>query len=379
MKTFPILYKTTNGGKIQVWSIEVEGNAYRTISGQSSGKKTISNWTFTQAKNIGKSNSTTPEEQALKDAEAIWTRKVESGYFESIEEATSGVKKFFAPMLAEKYSGKPVNSEEIYLQPKLDGIRCVVSKDGMFSRNGKPIVAAPHIRKELHDFFMNYPNLILDGELYADKFNNDFNAICSLVKKTKPSEQDLIDSANVIEYHVYDVFNTEKPEETYLERFITNLPKILDFSKYNSLKLVDTKRVTDYINSESIINDNFDELISRGYEGQMIRLNRLYEPGRRSNSLLKHKEFQDAEYEIVFVGEGQGNKSGTAAYMTLKDPSTGTEFNSNIKCNRTLGASLLQQADLLKGKKATVQYANLTPDGIPRFPYVIKVDRDSYE
>ena len=31
--------------------------------------------------------------------------------------------------------------------------------------------------------FETNPDLIFDGELYADKFANDFNAICSLVKK----------------------------------------------------------------------------------------------------------------------------------------------------------------------------------------------------
>ena len=33
----------------------------------------------------------------------------------------------------------------------------------------------------------------------------------------------------------------------------------------------------------------------------------------------------------------------------------------------------------LIGKTATVKYFNLTPDGIPRFPYVINIDRESYE
>ena len=43
------------------------------------------------------------------------------------------------PMLAYKVDKKPVDwSEKVFMQPKLDGVRCVISKDGAFSRTGKP-------------------------------------------------------------------------------------------------------------------------------------------------------------------------------------------------------------------------------------------------
>jgi hypothetical protein len=34
---------------------------------------------------------------------------------------------------------------------------------------------------------------------------------------------------------------------------------------------------------------------------------------------------------------------------------------------------LLEIADTLIGKDATIKYFNLTPDGVPRFPYVIAI------
>ena len=59
----------------------------------------------------------------------------------------------------------------------------------MTSRNGKPIVSAPHISDSLKKFFTQYPSIVLDGELYNHKFKNDFNKIMSLVKKTKPTKE----------------------------------------------------------------------------------------------------------------------------------------------------------------------------------------------
>ena len=80
----------------------------------------------------------------------------------------------------------------------------------MFSRNGKPIISAPHIIDSLRNLFVVNPDLILDGELYADKFANDFNTIVSLVKKTKPTDADLVESKKQIEYHIYDLPSSKK-------------------------------------------------------------------------------------------------------------------------------------------------------------------------
>jgi hypothetical protein len=57
----------------------------------------------------------------------------------------------------------------------------------------------------------------------------------------------------------------------------------------------------------------------------------------------------------------------------------GNRFNSNIKCSYDEGVEILKNKDKLIGKMATVKYFNLTPAGIPRFPFVINLDRASYE
>jgi len=178
----PMLFARTNTGAIQTWTIEVDGNKYRTHYGQLDGAIQITEWTLCVGKNTGKKNATSNEDQAVKEAKATWKKKKESGYFEKITDI-DGVS-FTEPMLAKNYDDyKDDLKYPVYSQPKLDGIRCVVKKDGMWSRNGKPIVSAPHVLVALKDFFVKFPNAILDGELYADKFANDFNAICIVNSK----------------------------------------------------------------------------------------------------------------------------------------------------------------------------------------------------
>jgi DNA ligase-1 len=361
------IYKSTKGGKVQEWTIEVVGNKYRTISGQTDGKKVTNEWTVVYGKNEGRANATTDKEQCMKEAIAKRTKKLESGYFENIKHIHK--QQYFEPMLAAKWEDYKNKVEyPLYSQPKLDGIRCIVTKDGMFSRNGKPIISAPHIRKALDKLFKHEPDTILDGELYADKFANDFNAIVSLVKKTKPTDADLKQSEKNIEYHVYDIPSVDG---TFKERCIELDEIALDFPK--CVKQVETH----IVNRESEVIEWYEDYVERGFEGQMLRVNNVYE-NKRSKFLLKHKSFVDEEYTIIDIVEGEGNRTGTAGYFVF-ETAEGKPFKSNVKGTWEETAEMLKNKKKLIGREATVKYFNLTPDGIPRFPYVINIDRASYE
>jgi DNA ligase-1 len=121
----------------------------------------------------------------------------------------------------------------------------------------------------------------------------------------------------------------------------------------------------------------YSDYVSEGYEGLMVRLDKKYE-SKRSKSLLKYKSFIDEEYTILDIVEGLGNKTGMVGSFVFKSK-TGHIFNASPKYNWEECKELWNQRQELLGKSATVKYFNLTPDGVPRFPYVIKIDRESYE
>jgi DNA ligase-1 len=364
------IYKKTKTGATQEWTIEVVGNKYRTHSGQVGGIITTNEWTIVYGKNEGKANATTDSEQCMKEAVAKRTKKLESGYFENIKHINKT--QYFEPMLASKWEDSKDKVEyPIFSQPKLDGIRCIVTKDGMFSRNGKPIISAPHIRESLDDLFTKYPDLIFDGELYADKFANDFNKIVSLVKKTKPTDADLKESKKNIQYWIYDL---PSEDDTFEIRSQSLYDLFMEWSYFNAHCInVDT----DICQSEKEVMEYYEKYVNDGFEGQMLRLNKEYE-NKRSKSLMKHKSFVDEEYTILDIVEGEGNRTGTAGYMVF-ETAEGKRFKSNVKGTMEETAEMLKNKKKLIGKEATIKYFNLTPDGIPRFPYVINIDRNSYE
>ena len=365
------VYKKTKTGATQEWTIEVVGNKYRTHSGQVGGAITTNEWTVVYGKNVGRANATTDKEQAMAEAVAKRTKKLESGYFENVTHINKS--QYFEPMLAAKWEDRKDKVEyPIFSQPKLDGIRCIVTKDGMFSRNGKPIISAPHIYESLKPLFDTDPELIFDGELYADKFANDFNKIVSLVKRTKPTADDLADSKKNIQYWIYDLPSVAAEFEMRSEALYD---LFMEWSYYTDKHCIYVD--TDVCDSEDEVMELYGRYVDNGFEGQMLRTDGLYE-NKRSKNLLKHKTFVDEEYTIIDICEGEGNRTGTAGYMVFQTVD-GKPFKSNVKGTWEETAEILKNKKKLIGKEATIKYFNLTPDGIPRFPYVININRNEYE
>lgn len=349
MTEFKTLYKNTSLGQLQSWQIVVEGNTYYTIEGIN--QLSQSKPTACVGKNIGKISETTPEQQALLEARSLYQKKLDKGYSEDTPQAT----KFFEPMLAferEKYE-KLLFTVPTYVSRKYDGVRIIVDGDGtLTSRNGKPIVSCPHL---------SVKGFLLDGEAYNHDYKEDFNKIISLVRKTKPTQEDLEESAEKIEYHVYDYPAIPGVFSTRYNRLS------LDFAqgKFPSyFKLVEAYRVY----SLEEIEKYHEQFLSEGFEGTMIRLDLGPYENKRSKQLLKYKNFKDAEFLILDVEEGLGNRSGMAGKLICLLPN-GNKVGVSMTGTQEFMAQVLKDKDKVIGKQATVKFFDWTPDkNSLRFP-----------
>jgi len=378
---YPILYKETSTGKTQTWQVEIEDGKTRTISGQLDGLKVTSSWKECKPKNIGKANETTPQQQAELETDAKYIKKQEQGrYHTSIDEI--GQESYVSPMLAKNYKDRPCtqgdfNSGKVISQPKLDGMRCIVTKDGMTSRNGKPILSCPHIMEAYATIFEHYPDAIFDGELYTDKLKNDFDSLMSLVKREKVKPKDLVRSKALVQHWVYDLVDKSKPfidrileAKLMISPYIDGINKLELIPKSSShtspyILLVPTSKVRDQDHMDGI----YAGYLEAGMEGQMIRYaDSPYKINGRSPDLLKRKEFLDDEFKIIRFEEGEGNWSRCAkkAYFKIN----GEEFKAGIKGTQEYTKDLLENQDQYIGREATVRYQNLTPKGTPRFGVV---------
>jgi ATP-dependent DNA ligase len=386
--SLPTLYKRDTAGRIREWTVEYgyddDDNAgTRTVSGLSDGKKVTSVWNITEAKNVGKVNATNAREQAVSEAQSLWDINVEKEYFENVADIDSYTK--FKPMLAHDYTKRPQSSG--YSQPKLDGIRCIADKNGLWTRSGKEITSCPHIWDAIGPILRRNPNMVFDGELYNHELKEDFNKITSLVRKVKTTEADRAEAAKLVQYHVYDCYDHDQPDLTFnqRDRLFTNIFLLVQDDKIVSSEstksttyesLSDTQpRVQDVIklvealraNDQEELDSMYRYYLEQGYEGQMVRNSTPYE-FKRSKNLLKRKEFITEEFRVVEVLEGSGNWAGYAKRFVL-EMADGTQFGSNVRGSQDQLRALLHTDE--QPTWATCRYFELTPDGVPRFPVVI--------
>jgi len=362
IENLPMLYKRDSKGKIRVWQVEIGYDSEdvagtRSVAGLQDGQRVTSEWNISTPKNVGKINGTTGLTQAKAEAKATWDKRSEKEYFESIADIDAYDK--FSPMLAGDYTKKP--QSEGYSQPKLDGIRCVANSNGLWTRSGKPITSCPHVWSEVQDFLTRNPNVTLDGELYNHDLKEDFNKIVSLVRKTKTTDSDVQESAKLVQYHVYDMYDENVPTLSFVNR--TEVLERMS-SDWQSLRLVPTT----WSATQDELDENYGQYMTDGYEGQMVRNDAPYEKNKRSKALLKRKEFITEEFPVVAMLEGQGNWSGHTKRFTLRMPD-GTEIGSGVRGNQEQLRTLWESKETPTW--VTLRYFGLTPDGVPRFPVVI--------
>ena len=266
------------------------------------------------------------------------------------------------PMLAYKVGKKDIDwSEKIFLQPKLDGVRCIFTRHGAFSRTGKQFKNVAHIEEDLAEFFEKNPDTILDGELYNHKLKNDFEKIISLVRKTKPTEQHRVEAEQLVQYHVYDTIVTFPLAPNYQIRY-EFLVRSLPIAR--SITLIRNTIVDSYDEAKTLHNIH----LAQGYEGSILRLNKSYEQ-KRSYNLQKFKDFSDTEATIIGYVEGKGKRQGTIGKFLMRDDE-GVEFGCPPGKGYTyedLSNMLLNVNDYI-GQRATFTYFERTKANSYRHP-----------
>jgi ATP-dependent DNA ligase len=247
------------------------------------------------------------------------------------------------PMLANKWEDREKYiSEPFYVQPKLDGVRLLVSKSGCFSRTGKIVKGVEHLAGKLKE------GEWLDGECYAPGMT--FEDLTSAFKMDPKS----------LEFHGFDYFDINRPDLPFAER-----QKIL---KDKTPVVVDTHLVP----KKSQVSKYHQQFVDQGHEGIMIReATSTYEIGKRSNYLLKFKEFQTEEYEIIGAKTGHGRDANAVVWVCKT--ASGQEFTAKPEGTIKERERYYREREQYMGKQLTVRFQNLTALGVPRFPVGVAI------
>jgi ATP-dependent DNA ligase len=383
-KAFETLYKKSSKGDIEQWTVAVfprssaihlstdsdvhdDSAAMLVCHGKHGGKMQEDVRWINEGKNQGRSNETTPYEQALNQAESKWKKKKDTGYFVSKEEAENLT--VLLPMLAHPYEKRKHNIIWPCLtQPKLDGIRCMAYKEGgditLISRKGKLFPHLEHLKKALAWL---PGHIVIDGELYSDSI--PFERITGAVRRETIKNPEQQEDMEGIQLRVYDVYSKKNPEtpfnkrQAWYEHYVNqqNDPMI-------------TVVPTDSCSDEEQMKRQHNEHVAAGYEGIMLRnVEGIYKLKDRSIDLQKFKEFIDSEYLITGFKQGDGKDKGTVIWTCSID--SGATFDVRPKGTQEQRRQWYQQGQAVVDAKTslTVRYQELSDMGIPRFPVGISL------
>jgi len=273
------------------------------------------------------------------------------------------------PMLAYPVSDKPIDYDKpTFIQPKLDGVRCLIQYDAgkvtAYSRTGKEWKNIEHITLNLYKFFDKHPNVVLDGELYNHDLRDNFEKIISLVRKTKPTDQDRLDARELTQFHCYDIIDGTK---TFEDRYKFVMGNLRD--SYCVRTVVTTKGICSEDQAKAIHQMNLDA----GYEGSIVRTNDTYQC-KRSHNLRKFKDFHDAEATLTDWVEGKGKRVGTIGKFVAVDVN-GNEFGMPVMDKFKYLQENFEEMKTWVGKIATFTYFERTKANSYRHP-LFKAIRD---
>ena len=374
MKTktkLPRLYKRDSTGALMVWRIATVGNKMIIRYGNAFGKiqRVVHR---TEAKNVGRSNATSPEMQALVEARSRWDAQIKDGYVQDRDQAARGedVIGGIKPMLAHKFQDhKSKITFPCWVQPKLDGNRNVCIVKGydvkLYSRSRKPINSVPHIVHAVRSAFGgDGVDVILDGELMLGESSNatNFQNLQKIVRKSK----EVSTQSGRVDFCVFDAVVNGHFGQDYDERRQW-LESAFARVRHSNLRIVPTYQA----NSLCEVNKLFAKFLDNGHEGAIIRSRCGGYDGKRSFHLLKLKSMEDSEFLIVGVKEGKGTLEGHGIFVCVTP--AGVKFRVKMRGPLSALKEVWESKHQYVNRMLTVQYFEMTPEGKPRHPVGLRL------
>lgn len=377
IEELPTLFGVSRVGKIKQWKASVVENEDHTAtilveSGFMGQKIRKMPSLVKKGKNIGKSNKTTPFEQALSQAISKWKGKRDQNYelnlsildpkVDSKGVAQAGIN--YTPRLMLPQLARDVGKGKIVypalMQPKLNGV-CdlgeVINYENEtyavhhHSRGGQLFTTLNHL-----DWWIRAmsPPAPLHGELYVHGWS--LQKIGSYVKKIKPDQEKL-------QYWIYDIAWLEVPYEKRIDWIQRSLQKL--HSSPTECPLIFTPTVE--VNSYEEAKKWHDKWVQDGFEGGMLKnKNGIYIFQFKSDDLEKVKDYKDDEFEIIGGKEGTGTDEGCIIYKCRTV--AGDEFDVRPRGTVEDRKEMLKNLPNDIGKMLTVRYAELSDDGVPLQP-----------
>lgn len=306
----------------------------------------------------------------------------------TINKVCGNIIKTYNVALANKFDAtKHTLDSNWVIERKLDGVRCnVINKDGIikcYSRQGKEITTLGKLIDELQGRLPN--NMVLDGEvcLVDDKGLESFQGIMKEIKRKDHTIQNPMLLA--FDYLTLEAFESKQGTIKYTER-MEMLKEWYSLQNWNTQnKVAKHLSIVNYEYYSPKVLEEWNQRVKEwNWEGLMFRKDVGYE-GKRTNNLLKYKMFQDAEYKVLAVEEGDAQELIDGVMHKIKCVGNLVIEHKGNKVGVGTGLSLeqrkrwYQHPEEIIGKTITVKYFSEVQDQNGNYSLRFPVLKHIYE
>lgn len=199
----------------------------------------------------------------------------------------------------EKMAKKVNFSEDTwFVSRKLDGCRCIciIDENGepkYFSRAGNEFLTLKNLDAEI--ISLGLKNMVIDGEICMmdENGNENFQGIIKEIKRKDHTIENPF-------FYMFDILTLEefvnKEGTTNFSTRNIQLDNLFFGKEFKNIGYLEQQIVL----TESMLMYRIGEAKENGWEGLMLRKDAPYQ-GKRSNDVLKVKQFYDAEYIVVDI------------------------------------------------------------------------------
>jgi DNA ligase-1 len=316
-----------------------------------------------------------PSLLAFKWATRIINRNLRAGFDKRTFEKAFGEGQIqkFEVQLAETYDPEKHSlTGEWDAQPKLDGNRVILIDGKAMSRGGKEYVAArpfvATLERVIPGFFKEW---VMDGEMMGNLgFDQSSGALRRLDSKGDEAQ---------FTYWVFDLIDRgewERRQTRKLSERHGALQLLLESNHLPGIRKVPTLFLQNPTHAQIV--KLCKGYVDAGFEGMMLKDASAPYAWKRSDSLLKVKNFFDADLKVVDFYEGRGKHRGRLGGLVVEGTINGLPARSKVGSgfDDALRDEIWQNGPKWMGATVQVQYQDFTKDGSLRFPVFVMRRKD---
>lgn len=282
------------------------------------------------------------------------------------------------PMLAKQekdITNRKIFDRDWYASVKINGVRALIykGKDSELHAASRGSISYDFVlnhiltNKTLISLFEEYPDIILDGEIF--NFYTPLNEISGICRSQKTAYD-----GDFLQFYWYDIVDVNKSFKNRL-KLMDEIKVKYNFTFNPCKKWLDDELKIQFVPQLLVsgwdkMMDLHNQYVSKGWEGLVIRdPEKLYKPGGRDQRMIKIKVYKEDTFLVIGIEQGLRKYDDMCFILETKD---GKQFKAKPLGTREQKIEYTENFESkYKGHLGDCKYFNISAHGVVEQPVFI--------